>query len=341
MPDSYPGIVFDGEGVCSLCLSFKPKDLLGQEAFLSKLRSRPSGGYVAVLGISGGKDSCYVAYLAKRALGLNVLAVFYDFPFIRDLARENVKNVCDALGLDLVTVRSRNSLEYGLVRNHLISIAATGTTWGQCLFCHYGIDAVLYDAARARGAPFILSGITRHELWDPGSRARVSWGRIRRLPIFELARFAYYQSKACLGLLSQRREFAIPGNNCFNVYARAKIPSADVEVVPVFDYFPWDQAAIERTLTQEVGWIRPQKPLSWRYDCMLEPLLDHTYKKEFGVSTVGLYLSGLVRSGLITREKALSMLDEGEDEALLRRSLEHALDYLRIPRGIQRKFLRN
>ena len=41
------------------------------------------------MGISGGKDSCYVAYLAKKKYGLRVLAVTYDFPFMVELAAEH------------------------------------------------------------------------------------------------------------------------------------------------------------------------------------------------------------------------------------------------------------
>ena len=120
----------------------KPQPL-GEERFLEKIRSRKGADYDCVLGISGGKDSCYVAYLAKKKYGLRALAVTYDFPFMVDLARQNIKTVCDNLGLELLVVKSSNDLEYDLMRNHLTSLAATGTTWGQCMFCHYGIEAIL------------------------------------------------------------------------------------------------------------------------------------------------------------------------------------------------------
>ena len=78
---------------------------------------------------------------------------------------------------------------------------------------------------------------------------------------------------------------------------QGKSPSDGPETIRVFDYIEWDQEAIEKTLQEETGWQRPSKALTWRYDCILEPLLDFTYKKEFGISSAGLYLCGLIRAG--------------------------------------------
>jgi hypothetical protein len=339
MTGSYPGTEFNEEGVCNHCLEFKKSELLGEELFLEKISSQKGDKYDCLLGISGGKDSCYVAYLAREKFNLRALAVCYDFPFLVDLARKNIKTVCDSLGMELIVLKSKNNLEYNLIRNHLISLSATGTTWGHCIFCHYGIEAVLYNIANERKIPFILSGVTKNELWwNPGNRTKILLQRVKKLPVNELIRFMYYQSRAFLGLVDQRRQFKIPHNSCLNVYKRAKIPLNGPESIHVFDYFEWDQDETEKTLIERTGWVKPEKAVSWRYDCILEPLLDYTYKKEFGISTVGLYLSGLIRSGLIKREKALKIQKECAKDEVLRSSLKYVFDYLKIPKNIQDKF---
>ena len=218
MPDTYPGIQFNREGICNACLEHRKKNPLGEEQLVEKLRSTPGGEYDCVLGISGGKDSCYVAYLAKEKFGLRALAVCYDFPFLVELARQNIKKVCDSLNLDVMHVKSSNNFEYDFLRNHLISLSGTQTTWGQCIFCHYGIEGVLYNVAREKNIPFILSGVTENELWNPGSRTGFLLKRVKKLPFRDLLRFVYYQSKAYLNLVDQRKQFRIPGNGCFNVY---------------------------------------------------------------------------------------------------------------------------
>ncbi|GAG05270.1 unnamed protein product, partial [marine sediment metagenome] len=186
--------------------------------------------------------------------------------------------------------------------------------------------------------PFILSGITENELWNPGSRTKFLLKKVKSLPINEILKFVYYQSKAYTYLIDQRRQFKIQGNSCYNTYKRATIPLNGPEIIQIFDYISWDQNEIEKTLMEQTGWIKPEKPTSWRYDCILEPLLDYTYKKEFGISTVGLYLSGLIRSGLIKREEALTVQKESEDKDTLQHQVEFAFNYLQIPEAIQDKF---
>jgi hypothetical protein len=106
----------------------------------------------------------------------------------------------------------------------------------------------------------------------------------------------------------------------------------------VFEYAKWDQELIEKTLRERTGWQKPPRATSWRYDCILEPLLDYTYKKEFGISTVGIYLSGLIRAGLITREEAVRVQQVSEGQEHLEGSLKAALEYLDIPKQIQDKY---
>ena len=183
MPDSYPGTIFNEQGVCNFCDSTRPMEPIGEENLLRKIYSKKGAEYDCVLGISGGKDSCFVAYLAKKKYNLRAIAVCYDFPFMRDLARQNVQNVCRTLDLELVVVKSKNNVEYNLLRNHLISLSGTGTTWGQCIFCHYGIDAILSSTARKKDIPFILSGTTKNEVWwNPGNRTRLLRQHVKHLP---------------------------------------------------------------------------------------------------------------------------------------------------------------
>ncbi len=338
LPDTYPDIVFDNDGVCNQCNQYEKSELLGENALIEILKAKHGKEFDCVVGISGGKDSCYVTYLAKKKYGLRTLAVCYDFPFLRDLARANIQNVCNSLGVELHVIKSKNNLEQKLLRNHLISLSSTGTSWGQCIFCHYGIDAILYNFANERGIPFILGGITKYELWNPGSRTAFLAKRLRKLPIGKLLQFFNYQSRAYFRLVDQRRQFRMPPSNCLDVYRRAEKPADGPQSIHVFDYVQWDQGVIEQTLMSETGWIKPDKTLSWRYDCSLEPFLDYTYKKEFGISTVGIYLSQLIRDGKMDRQEAMKMMEESENDILLKIKLTEVFDELNIPSKIKDEF---
>lgn len=340
LPESYPGLVFDDQGVCNICLHFRKRPPAGEEALLEIFRANRGQTYDCLVGISGGKDSCYVAYLARKKYGLRVLAVCYDFPFMRELARENVRNVCGTLGIDLEIIQTRDHLEYDLLKNHMRSMASTATTWGQCLFCHYGIDAVLYGMAQKKGIPLVLGGVTKYELWDPGKRMGFLKQRIMGLSLMAKIRFVFYQMKAFRKLVAQRREFPLPGNSKLNPYAKPIWPKEGPRLVNLFEYVAWNKDKIEKTLQEEVGWKKPDAALSWRYDCMLEPLLDFTYLKEFGVATVGIYLSNQIRDGLIGREAAMDILRKSEDPARLDTSLHEVCRFLKLSQETEDKFLR-
>ena len=338
MTASFPGICFDEEGICNECRNFKRIEPLGEGRLLEVLNSRKGDKYDCIIGISGGRDSSYVAYLAKEKFKLRGLAVFYDSPFYCDLARENVRTVCSNLNLDLKIVNSKDNLEYKLLQNHFLSVGATGTSWGQCIFCHYGIEAVIYNLANKLNIPFSLSGVTKYEKWDAGNKTQILLSRVKKLPVNDLMRFAYYQSKAYLLLRDQRKQFNMPCSSMLNVYNDPEKPQNGPLSIKVFDYIQWDPNLIEKTLIEKTGWIKPENGLSWGYDCSLEPFLDYTYKKEFGISTVGLYFSHLIRDGLIDRDEAMKTLEKSEDDNMLKEKLEKVFDFLEIPQSIRTKF---
>jgi hypothetical protein len=338
LPETYPGTVIDDSGVCNHCRDHRPKPLRGEGALLAKLRSKSGSKYDCLIGLSGGKDSSYVAYLATRRLGLRVLGVSYSFPFLSELAKANVRQLARSLNLDLLTVESPGGLEYKLIRNHLASLAATRTTWGQCLFCHYGIDAILYGAAVAQEVPFILSGVTSYELWNPGNRMSFLKRRIQRLPLRDKLNFVFFQARAYYYLVRQRLLYRVPGNRSAAAYSGCRLPADAPEVIRVYDYISWDQDVMEQTLVTETGWRRPERSLTWRYDCSLERLLDFTYKQEFGVSTVGVYLSHLIRDGKITRDRAIAMLEEAESPRSLEEGANAVFDFVKLPASLRRRF---
>jgi hypothetical protein len=340
MPLTYPGVSLDDRGVCNLCRNHQPFTPLGEDVLREKLASRRGRKYDCIIGLSGGKDSSYLAWLAAKRYGLRVLGVSYSFAFMSDLAEENVRQLSTTLGFDLVRVTSPDRLEYNLIRNHISSVAATRTTWGQCLFCHYGIDAILYRAATEHDVPFILSGVTKYELWNPGKRMSFLKRRLARLPLRDKLTFAWYQLKAYWYLVRQRRIYRVPGNSVLAAYDGCALPKPGPEVLKVYDYVRWDQDEIEQTLVREAGWRRPEMALTWRYDCSLGRLLDFTYKEEFGISTIGVYLSHLIRDGGITREKALAILREAESRESLNRGAEVVFDFIKLSPRLRRQFLR-
>ena len=113
MDNSDPGIEFDENGVCSVCKQYMHnRELSGyhpgesekklQETVAMMKENSKGSDYDCVLGISGGVDSAYMAYLAHQ-LGLRVLAVHVDSGWNSEIAVRNIEKMCEKLNIQLHT----------------------------------------------------------------------------------------------------------------------------------------------------------------------------------------------------------------------------------------------
>lgn len=114
MDTSDPDIHFDGNGYCNHCTEllhrinspayeehFSKKNF---EALLEKIKSKGRGKkYDCILGLSGGVDSSYLAYLLK-GYGLRVLLVHMDNGWDAEESVRNIKAVAGALHFDYDSV---------------------------------------------------------------------------------------------------------------------------------------------------------------------------------------------------------------------------------------------
>lgn len=107
-------ILFDEKGQCNYCNTafenigkiYFPNDE-GQkrlDSLLSKVKDSGKGKkYDCIMGISGGLDSSYLAYLGYK-WGLRVLAVHIDDGFDTEISKENIRKLISATGFDYEVV---------------------------------------------------------------------------------------------------------------------------------------------------------------------------------------------------------------------------------------------
>jgi|TARA_B100001971_G_C18250480_1_gene577795 N-acetyl sugar amidotransferase len=111
--DTIPYITFDENGVCNYCQQHDQLEKeypTGEEGFgilkdlAEKIKQEhKKKKYDVVVGVSGGCDSSYMLYLTKEILGLRPLAAHFDNTWNSRIAVENIKNVTEALDIDLYT----------------------------------------------------------------------------------------------------------------------------------------------------------------------------------------------------------------------------------------------
>lgn len=124
-------IHFDENGFCNYCteaLEIKKivyfPDSEGKERLeklISRLKRQGKGkNYDCMMGISGGLDSSYLAYLGYK-WGLRILAIHIDDGFDTDIASENIKKLCKACKIELLTVRPDSEQFYDLTKAFILA----------------------------------------------------------------------------------------------------------------------------------------------------------------------------------------------------------------------------
>ncbi len=165
-------ISFDADGVCNYCRQID--GLVGDygtgtpegEQRLAMIvdeikRAGADHKYDCVIGVSGGTDSSYMVYLAKR-WGLRPLAVHYDNTWNTAIATQNIGKVLKALDVDLYTHVVDNKESDDIFRSFFMAgvaeiEAATDLALAETMYraaSKYGIKYVL------EGHSFVTEGIT-------------------------------------------------------------------------------------------------------------------------------------------------------------------------------------
>ncbi|MBN1335807.1 MAG: hypothetical protein JXB39_07580 [Deltaproteobacteria bacterium] len=362
IPGSFPGVVLGSDGLCQRCRAPRSPSLKGLDALEATLARRSGDRWDVVVPASGGLDSTWALWMARRQLGSRVLAVFYDNGFASEAARRNLEETCATLDVDLEVVRSRDGVERRFVREFLAAGAPLGISWGICTFCHFGIPAAVYRAARKARVPNVLWAITPFENevfhppghWDDAGyldidfQIRRHWRMAAAFSAAPLARARpgrvvpalAHAARAARAALSHRLElYTPPVSNLVRVKPVQRDPG--IRDVLLYQYVPWDGREIEATLGREIGFSRPRDRESpWKYDCSLFPITDWRFAKTWGISLTGLCCGTLVRHGLMDLDTARVRLAESMDEALFRYRMEPVLASLGLPAEVLESLVR-
>jgi N-acetyl sugar amidotransferase len=157
-------IVFDDAGVCNYCRQIEDMKAKYQtglpdgermfEVIVDRIkaagRNKP---YDCVMGVSGGTDSSYMAYLAVEKYGLRPLAVHLDNTFNNKIATDNIHKVLGALKIDLVThvvgTREAEDIYRAFFEASVIDFD---------VFADIGVPQLLYRTAAKYGLKYQLEG---------------------------------------------------------------------------------------------------------------------------------------------------------------------------------------
>lgn len=316
MDTSDCGITFDHNGVCDYCNNYKniiahdwhPDERGNAElqALAAKIKTDGVGkDFDSIIGLSGGLDSSYAAYVAKEKMGLRPLLFHVDAGWNTDQAVANIEKLLNGLGLDLYTEvinwEEMKDLQVAFLNSQ---IPDQDTPQDVAFF------SALYKFARKNKIKYVITGANysteccrEPEEWGayPGIdkilindiHARFGRGELRDFPIVDILTYKIYYQKI-LGM----------------------------QIVKPLNLVPYIKKDAEEELSRLFGWQKFQhKHHESRFTRFYE---DYWLPRKFGYHKRRAHFSSLILTGQMTRDEALDRISRPEmDEQFLIQEFEY------------------
>ena len=320
VPTRFPGIQIENNGKCSLCNSNifgtvrkarTTSNITELHRIAEQLKKKRYGQYDCVIGASGGLDSSYVIYVAKKVLDLNPLVVSYDYGFTYDITKNNLKTICKELKVDLRFIHSAQEYDRKYIKSMVRALSTIDIYWGVCAFCHYVLPAAVYHCALKEKTFFILTSSNVYEQFlhvHRGVRSKFTARALLKSGIWKLPKILLHMAVAYYYLLRLKLEFYVPP--IINIFL--PLPKSHrLKKVNITKYVRWDVDTMAETLQKEVGWKTPEHPkLPMRFDCEIEEsLINYTYKQTTGMTVHGIICNNLIYDGVRTKSKLKDTVD--------------------------------
>ncbi|WP_262382854.1 N-acetyl sugar amidotransferase [Pseudomonas proteolytica] len=299
MDTSASNISFDQDGICNFCTTFEQQlsdvvfateesRAVRRAAFIEEVKRAGKGKrYDCVMGLSGGVDSSYALDLAVKE-GLRPLAVHMDNNWNSELASSNIKNLVAGLNIDLYT----HVIEWPEYKKLMQAFFNADVIDVELLYDN-AMLAVNYGQAKKYGIKYILSGSNSATEGMPMPEGW-NWRKWDKTNIKALGRLGGVKLKT----------FPVVGTVDYIVNRVIR----RIQWVPYLDYYDYQKDVALDLLEREYGYKRyPYK----HYESIFTRFYQgYLLPEKFGVDKRKLHLATLVMSGQMTREDALSRLQE-------------------------------
>lgn len=322
MDTSDPNIIFDENGWSDYCINFDRNiaphwhaDERGMAELIGvaeKIKvDRKNQDFDCIIGLSGGLDSSYTAYIAKEVMGLRPLLFHVDAGWNTDQAVGNIEKLVNGLGLELFTEvinwEEMKDLQVAFLRSQIPD---------QDLPQDVAFFSALYKFARKHKLKYVLTG---GNYSTECCREPEEWGGypgIDRTLVMDIHRkFGKRPLKT----------FPIVDIMTYKLYYRYVL---GMQVFKPLNLVPYIKEDAEALLQSKFGWQPFQhKHHESRFTRFYE---DYWMPRKFGYEKRRAHFSSLILTGQMTREEALERIAKPEmDEHFMRqefRYVAHKLD---------------
>jgi len=316
LPETFPHIHFDENGVCNYCNSYNKTELKGEEALQQLVAPyrKNTGEADCIVGFSGGRDSSYALHVAKKILGLQPIAFTYDWGMVTDLAVRNAKRMCDQLGIEHRVIyadidKKRDNIRRNILawmKNPDVGMVPLFTAGDKQMFKYVidlqketGIDLVLAGANPLEKTDFKVGfcGVENND--SKGGALLTSVSGHNKMMIAK-----YYASQYLKNPSYINRSVPDTISSFYCTYVLKDV------TVNIFDYLPWKEENIT-LLREKYGWeIANDTTTTWRIGDGTAAFYNYIFYTVAGFSEFETFRSNQIREGMITREEGLRLIRE-------------------------------
>ena len=293
-------IVFDEHGVCDYCNSYKNEILpnwnpnesneIELKKIAEQIRKEGQGKeYDCILGLSGGTDSSYLAYIAKEKMGLRPLIYTVDTGWNLNVAVENIERLVKALDLDMYT----EVINWDEMKDLQLAFFKAQVAY-QDLPQDHVIFAGLYNYAVKNGIKYVLTG---SNIATECVRPPIEWVHLNDLTLIKDIHKQFGQSKLRTMPMCSMFKYRL-----YYQYIKG------MKRVALLDMIRYNKDAAEKELKEKFGWKKYENK---HYENIFTRFYEGYYlPKKFGYDKRKSYFSNMILTGQMTRDEALEKLRE-------------------------------
>ncbi len=359
--ESFPKVTFNEQGVCCFCQKLSDQsvqdrlktameiDKLDQlKQIAEKIKEQAKKGnckYDCILGASGGFDSTYVLYIAKKLLGLNPLVVKYDNGVCHQMANDNLEKACKILGVDYRHIDVIEA-ERKYFKNATKALINLGVFFSACFSCHYIIASVAYREAKREKIKYILTSTNNIEkdLADESHGFMLKSlikGFFKCNPV-KMVKVIGYEIAACYHFTKLKFKFDGFSLRFFkNLFSLHPVKPSFIKKLDVSEYVAWNWPKIEKILRDELGWQTPRttKVPYFRFDCHYSAMIDKSFKKVTGLSEHALLLNWFIQAGFLDKNELADDIEYMNDDQRINKEISIIWDEFDLPKDRMNEIL--
>ncbi len=317
-------IRFEADGTCNYCnyaLSRMDRVYFPNEEGNRKLielietikKDGEEKDYDCLMGISGGLDSSYLAFLGAQKWGLRILAVHVDDGFDTDIAKNNIKNLCAKCGIKILCYKPDPNQYFDVTRAFIrAGVPNIAIPQDNVLL------ACLNEFAKEHKMKYFLSGanFALESILQRGNGTVAADGK---------------HIKAIHKVFGDTPLTVLPLINLFERYIGQKYISR-IHTVRPLDLIDYNRDRAIQELKEQVGFNYYGGK---HYESVFTKFVQVYYlPKKFGIDKRKSHFSSMIVSGQMTREEALNQLSKPlYDPIQMEKDLEYILEKIWMNRN--------